>query len=598
MKKVLFTSRRPLGRCENITAVYNAYDGPKDFIQESWIKADPDPRITSGEFQVMVCDEFVPYSPGALIMIEHGISGGKSYGLDQPAPYHRPEWAKLIDYAVCTSEDTIGLTARSRGISKSKVLPLGMPRTDAYIGKKKGDGGTFLAGKRAYLFAPTFRNRHEPPMPQYDWDYIDQNLTDDEILVVKPHMVTGKLLKGEYRHIVEVSSAEPSAPYLIDCDILITDYSTILFDGHLLRKPVVLFEKKKGFAEKRGMYFQYPEGYASRYVTTEAELLACLRGSTEQRETDLQCLERACSACDGHSTERVVDLIKKAVRTKVLVAVPTFENIYPDTYRSIYELDKGGNEVVFDFVRGYDCAAARNRIAQKAMDTRADYVLMVDNDVVLPRDVLLNMLEDPKDVCLGYYAHRDANNLYSGKVCICKPGETDYTMLYSAEELGEMRRRFEYKLQVHGGGMGCALIKTDVFRRIKYPWYRWVNYEGKARNSLSEDLFFCEQCHAAGIPVYVDTRAACGHMLRHVQWPVYTKGDAMYKVLMMFDDLQDKVPTPSGALPWRYHPGDAYPRKGVEPSAERIAELAGANNARGIPLIEEIPEEKTSRRRR
>lgn len=69
----------------------------------------------------------------------------------------------------------------------------------------------------------------------------------------------------------------------------------------------------------------------------------------------------------------------------------------------------------------------------------------------------------------------------------------------------------------------------------------------------------------------------------------------MYKVLVMFDDLQDMVPTPGGSQPWRYFPGDDYPRKGAEPSAERVAELSGKNNARGIALIEEVmkpPEEK------
>ena len=69
---------------------------------------------------------------------------------------------------------------------------------------------------------------------------------------------------------------------------------------------------------------------------------------------------------------------------KILIAVPTFETIYPDTYQSIWNLDKGENEVDFEFVRGYDVATARNRIAQMAVDRNADYVLMVDNDVVLP----------------------------------------------------------------------------------------------------------------------------------------------------------------------------------------------------------------------
>ena len=288
---------------------------------------------------------------------------------------------------------------------------------------------------------------------------------------------------------------------------------------------------------------------------------------------------------------------------RILIAVPTFESIYPDTYGSIYELDKGGHEVAFAFVRGYDCATARNRIAQKAINGNYDYVFMIDNDVVLPRTVLLDMLDDPKAVCLGYYAHRNENNLYNGRVSVCRlkdsagnlyfnyPLESEYT----AEELGRMREDGTHKLWIHGGGMGCALIWTEVFQKLKYPWYDWVNYADDSRGMLSEDLYFCEQCKAAGIPVFTDTRAACGHMLRHIQWPVYVRGDAMYKVLVMFDDLQDMVPTPGGSQPWRYFPGDDYPRKGAEPSAERVAELSGKNNARGIALIEEVmnpPEEK------
>ena len=104
---------------------------------------------------------------------------------------------------------------------------------------------------------------------------------------------------------------------------------------------------------------------------------------------------------------------------KILIAVPTFENIYPDTFKAIYDLDVSGHDAEFEFVRGYDCANARNRIAQMALDKRADYVLMVDNDVDLPQKKIQYMLEDVKDVCLGYYAHRDSDNLYLGRVFIC-----------------------------------------------------------------------------------------------------------------------------------------------------------------------------------
>ena len=213
---------------------------------------------------------------------------------------------------------------------------------------------------------------------------------------------------------------------------------------------------------------------------------------------------------------------------RILIAVPTFETIYADTYKGIWDVDKNGHEVLFESVRGYDVATARNRIAQLAMDRNADYVLTVDNDVVLPNDALKLLLEDAREVNLGYYAHRDTDNIYRGKTCICKlkdengkeyyhyPLESEYT----AAEMHKLAEAGEKKIEVHGGGMGCALIRIDVFRKLQYPWYDWVNYGDKNRGMLSEDLYFCVLCRNSGVPIYADVRVGCGHLLRHVQWPV------------------------------------------------------------------------------
>ena len=82
-----------------------------------------------------------------------------------------------------------------------------------------------------------------------------------------------------------------------------------------------------------------------------------------------------------------------------------------------------------------------------------------------------------------------------------------------------MKEAGETKIEVHGGGMGCALIRTDVFRELTYPWYDWVNYGDANRGMLSEDLYFCSLCHISHIPVYTDVRVGCGHLMRRVQWP-------------------------------------------------------------------------------
>jgi hypothetical protein len=62
----------------------------------------------------------------------------------------------------------------------------------------------------------------------------------------------------------------------------------------------------------------------------------------------------------------------------------------------------------------------------------------------------------------------------------------------------------------------------------------------------------------------------------------------MYKVLEFFNDLQD-----GGHA---YHPGDAFPRDGVEVSAVRLESLSSTNNARGIKLIEKVETKKRSKK--
>ena len=123
-------------------------------------------------------------------------------------------------------------------------------------------------------------------------------------------MLTGDLLNGEYRHITAAPQDVPTTPYLLDCDVLITDYSSIMLDAHIAGKPVVLFDKEPGFVDARGMYLQYPGEYASRYCIDEDSLVELARGANTQKRADIECRRKTAADCDGHATERVVELIK------------------------------------------------------------------------------------------------------------------------------------------------------------------------------------------------------------------------------------------------------------------------------------------------
>lgn len=307
MRKVLFASTKPLERAENIRAVYEAFDGPKDFVQVNGCRRHE--AIRSGAYDLMVIDEFPTESPGKCIMIWHAIQGGKTIGLDQPHPYYA-EWQKdLMTILVTSGTGAVPMFERCSGLPGGRVLPLGMPRTDDYIGKHKGDGQTVLAKKRSWLYVPTFRTADETHMPEINWGWIDEQMTDDELIAVKAHTMTGRLNIGQYRHIIEIPSEAPTAPYLMDCDAVISDYSSVIFDGYLLGKPAVLLEKVKGYTETRGMYLEYPEQYCSRYCTDEEGLLYHLRAAEGLRDTERACIDLVADACDGHATERVCRLI-------------------------------------------------------------------------------------------------------------------------------------------------------------------------------------------------------------------------------------------------------------------------------------------------
>lgn len=310
---VLFNSARPLGRAENITAVFDRYDGPKRFSRGGFADMRVHPE------HVIVTDEFVRAKrPNQrIVMIAHGLTGGKLYGNDQRRGQFTPEACALVDWYVTSSEFGRQFAASASGIPIERCVPLGMPRTDAYIGRRKGDGGTFLAKfPRAYLYAPTFRARYDHKLDPPDWTLIDSLLDDDEVLVVKPHVHQGRLVDDGYTHIMQADKMEPSAPYLVDCDVLATDFSSILFDGYVLGKPSVLTAcSTDPYLVTRGMYMSYPDDYGSRSVCMaghEREFVELMRDAATHGmgDTERECLRRVADACDGHSAERVCELVR------------------------------------------------------------------------------------------------------------------------------------------------------------------------------------------------------------------------------------------------------------------------------------------------
>lgn len=171
---------------------------------------------------------------------------------------------------------------------------------------------------------------------------------------------------------------------------------------------------------------------------------------------------------------------------------------------SLANMDWGDADVEYGWVNNYAVDKARTRLAEAALDGGFTHVLMVDSDMVVPRDALVNLLSHDLDVCMGFGVRGSSDD---GTTSVSRLGG-QFENWYNRSELRELREKGQNLLEVKGNGLCCALISTDVFRRLKKPWFE---YRG-GKNPIGEDYWFCMQCSGSGIRLHVDTRVACGHI--------------------------------------------------------------------------------------
>ena len=194
------------------------------------------------------------------------------------------------------------------------------------------------------------------------------------------------------------------------------------------------------------------------------------------------------------------------VNKKILIAVQTFESIKPECFKSIYGLERPEDcDLYFDYVSGYDCAKARNQIAKNAVNGDYDYVMMVDSDIQLPREALVKLLECESDIALGWYFRKrtgtDQTVIFTfGKNFDENNCITGHTMIH------EVPRPIEVK----GGGLGIALIKVEIFNKLKYPYFKFVTYPDDT--VLSEDLYFCNLASENGFNIKCNPSVKGNHI--------------------------------------------------------------------------------------
>ncbi len=157
---------------------------------------------------------------------------------------------------------------------------------------------------------------------------------------------------------------------------------------------------------------------------------------------------------------------------------------------------------IIQSLKGLPTDFARNKLVKLAMDNKSDYIFFLDSDVVCPADAIYKLLSDNLPIVSGIYRNK-TDGLPAAWRLIPNPTPTGkYAPLNGFGGDGALEK-------VDVVGMGACLINMEVFKRVKYPWFKWgIDIYS---SGVSEDFAFCEKAKEAGLPTYIDCRVICEH---------------------------------------------------------------------------------------
>lgn len=141
--------------------------------------------------------------------------------------------------------------------------------------------------------------------------------------------------------------------------------------------------------------------------------------------------------------------------------------------------------------------AGRNEVAKLFLSTPAKWLLMVDDDMVLPPDLIPRLLR-----------HATPDRIVGGLAFTA----TALPVMFGFD--GQRIESWEpgALVPVLATGGACLMIHRSVFERTEYPWF----YLDVSMHQMDQDQLFLRKAQLAGVKVAVDTSTIVGHIKRRV----------------------------------------------------------------------------------
>jgi teichoic acid ribitol-phosphate primase len=298
--------------------------------------------------QVFIVDDYffplyvVRPRPGStIIQVWHACGAFKKFGRSigersfgtNPALTERVEIHSNYDVCLASSRATAECYAEAFGRPlESFVWSVGIPRTDIFfkdevisdISRRIGERYGIPPGRRVILYAPTFRGdrtyqaRHPADL---DLRLLHEVLGTDHVLLLRLHPFVHSRSappKGLADFVIDVSDHPDVNELMLASDVLITDYSSVIFEFALLDRPIVFFAPDHdAYERERGFYFDYrQEGPGPVFETTRG-VAEYLRAGDFDTARLAQFRQKWFAVADGHAAERFVDqLVLPALQRK------------------------------------------------------------------------------------------------------------------------------------------------------------------------------------------------------------------------------------------------------------------------------------------
>jgi len=260
----------------------------------------------------------------ALDMFDVKMEGEESFAT------YKKEFIKnsrTWDYLISQNLYSTKIFRRAFAYGK-EILEIGYPRNDLLINNnneaeisKIKDKLKLPQDKKIILYAPTWRDNEYCGPQQYkfgapiDYSYLKKELSKDYIILLKAHyLVSEQIDFSQYQGFLYQfgASFDIAELYLIS-DLLVTDYSSVMFDYSLLRRPMIFYtyDLENYRDNLRGFYFDLEKEAPGPVVTTTKQLVTeILNNDYDKYQLKYDTFRTKYNHADqGEASKTVVDLI-------------------------------------------------------------------------------------------------------------------------------------------------------------------------------------------------------------------------------------------------------------------------------------------------